>query len=532
MSDTNNNEGEISDCEAKYNEGEMSDCESNDNEGNTSDCETNNNEGKIIDPETNDNECPVEKKKSSNKIIRILSLIILAFSEFLGGCTLSILAPFYSKEAEDHGLSVADSGSVFASVFVLQIVFVPIFGKLITRIGSTRLFITGVLLAGITNFAFGFLPRIQSGTWFLAASLMMRAVTAVGEAAMNTAILPLARRRAGKGRESSVLSLMETMNGVGTTFGPFVGGVLFNYGGFAFPFAVSGSLMIVCGLAGIFVLDPTEEEGRKGKRQDGEQQERGYRQPTISTLILSSSVFLAFTITVTTGAAQQWYQPSLEPYVRNQFGLNPFETSMLFIIDGAVYALVSPVIGILLDHCMDPRTSILGGTSVICVSYLLLGPLPPFVMEPSITQVCVGAGLHGLGLSANFMGTLTLLSEMPGGKGESEERIVGLLTSIWITGENLGNFLGAAAGGAVYDRMGWKISCLVVASIQLLGMLLIVSVWLYQNYRKARRGRNKCPKDETKKPLLAGKEEAAGYGACAHNCENNNCIDVESSRTI
>ena len=29
--------------------------------------------------------------------VRFLSLVILACAEFLGGCTLSILAPFYSK---------------------------------------------------------------------------------------------------------------------------------------------------------------------------------------------------------------------------------------------------------------------------------------------------------------------------------------------------------------------------------------------------------------------------------------------------
>ena len=67
-----------------------------------------------------------------------------------------------------------------------------------------------------------------------------RGLTAVGEAAMNSAVLPLARKRGGLGRdfirtakiniysptsfrECSVLSWMETMNGVGTTFGPFIG---------------------------------------------------------------------------------------------------------------------------------------------------------------------------------------------------------------------------------------------------------------------------------------------------------------------
>ena len=72
------------------------------------------------------------------------------------------------QEAEDHGLGVSQSGIVFASIFILQvrswnityrtyyqyllltsqIIFVPVFGKLTSKIGSTRLFIAGVFLAG------------------------------------------------------------------------------------------------------------------------------------------------------------------------------------------------------------------------------------------------------------------------------------------------------------------------------------------------------------------------------------------------
>ena len=69
---------------------------------------------------------------------RRLALMVLGFSIFLAGCTLSILAPFYTKEAEDHGMSVTSSGLVFASAFLLQIVSTPIFGKYLHRIGSAR----------------------------------------------------------------------------------------------------------------------------------------------------------------------------------------------------------------------------------------------------------------------------------------------------------------------------------------------------------------------------------------------------------
>ena len=68
----------------------------------------------------------------------LLGLTVLGSSIFLAGCTLSLLAPFYTKVAEDHGLSITSSGTVFASAFVLQIVSTPIFGKYLQRIGSAR----------------------------------------------------------------------------------------------------------------------------------------------------------------------------------------------------------------------------------------------------------------------------------------------------------------------------------------------------------------------------------------------------------
>ena len=74
----------------------------------------------------------------SGRSTRFLALLVLGFSIFLAGCTLSILAPFYTKEAEDHGMSVTSSGLVFASAFLLQIVSTPIFGKYLDSIGSVR----------------------------------------------------------------------------------------------------------------------------------------------------------------------------------------------------------------------------------------------------------------------------------------------------------------------------------------------------------------------------------------------------------
>ena len=92
----------------------------------------------IMESESSSDTESSDTSSQSGRSTRFLALLVLGFSIFLAGCTLSILAPFYTKEAEDHGMSVTSSGLVFASAFLLQIVSTPIFGKYLHRIGSVR----------------------------------------------------------------------------------------------------------------------------------------------------------------------------------------------------------------------------------------------------------------------------------------------------------------------------------------------------------------------------------------------------------
>ena len=69
------------------------------------------------------------------------------------------------------------------------------------------------------------------------------------------------------------------------------------------------------------MLDPREEE-----KAAAEEEERGPAVAGSFRLLLSTPVMLlACLVTVVTGMSTQWYQPSLEPYVRTQFGMSPFQ---------------------------------------------------------------------------------------------------------------------------------------------------------------------------------------------------------------
>ena len=179
---------------------------------------------------------------------------------------------------------------------------------------------------------FGFLPMINSGSLFLALSLIIRSMTAVGESAMSSAVYPLAMRCDTRS-QSTVLAIMETMFGAGTTIGPFVGGFLFEYGGFLFPFATCGGLLLLSGFVALWLLpsaDITDVDLSYGAGDDSEESDdvgvvvvRGsYRSLLCSPLIIVSAI-----VTFLTGVSTQWYQPSLEPYVRQKFGLSSFQVS-------------------------------------------------------------------------------------------------------------------------------------------------------------------------------------------------------------
>ena len=80
---------------------------------------------------------------------------------------------------------------VYGCVFFTTIVFSPIFGKYIERIGSRNLFLLGTLIAGIGNIGFGFLQWVDNTHPFLTLSLIIRIISAMGEAAFFTAVYPL-----------------------------------------------------------------------------------------------------------------------------------------------------------------------------------------------------------------------------------------------------------------------------------------------------------------------------------------------------
>ena len=129
------------------------------------------------------------------------NLGILALIQFLGGVTLFLMSPFYSKEAVQRGMSITEAGIVYSGSFFMTLVCSPIFGKYIEIIGSRKMFLLGTLVIGMGNSGFGFLHWVEGKRVFFGLSLSIRIITSVAEAALFTALSPLTIKSASEQTE-------------------------------------------------------------------------------------------------------------------------------------------------------------------------------------------------------------------------------------------------------------------------------------------------------------------------------------------
>ena len=76
-----------------------------------------------------------------------------------------------------------------------------------------------------------------------------------------------------------------------------------------------------------------------------------------------------------------FFKNFLQPYAENEFQLNSIGVGTLFLIDGFVYAVGTPLWGWLLDKNFKPIYALMIGNACCLLGYILLGPAPflPFI---------------------------------------------------------------------------------------------------------------------------------------------------------
>ncbi|KAF0289772.1 MFS-type transporter SLC18B1 [Amphibalanus amphitrite] len=322
--------------------------------------------------------------------------------------------PFFTHEARSHGLSTASSGSVYSCFALVQMLAFPAAGWLAPRLGVTRLYRLGLLLAGGSTVVFGLLTYLERPAPFLA--WPKRTITI----------------HQFPSRMNSAISVVQSMYGGGLCLGPALGGALYTLGGYGLPFYTLGVLLASTAAVSLALMPPLAD--RPADKTEGGCRRQTYRAMMVPVLSSADNWLILITL-VLIGANWNALDANLEPYVNQVLGIQPAELSLFFLGSFAGYALSSPLWGRLSDYVDNTFLLVSGCLAPTALGVLLVAPPAPLGVRPSRLLL---ACRYARGLQSDV-----------GGQA--------LVSAVSETAYSLGNMLGPVGGGLVTDHLGFPV---------------------------------------------------------------------------
>ena len=412
------------------------------------------------------------KKTTSLEFFKTIAPIM--FLQASVGLCASLQATFYPIEAELKGARASQFGAVFGIIHLSLFIFGPIVGKYLSVFGVRVIYPAGFLVDGASFIFFGLLQWVDNTTMFLVLSYVIRFLEGVGAAATWTSNLSILMAKFPD-RKGSIKAWCDASFNFGLTVGPVVGAVLYEAGGFCLPFAVTGTAIILSGLATYAVTDlPCLEKTEK----------------TSSVIRFLSSLEICGALLTATMAAYTigTIEATLSPFLETLPSMTVQLIALTFLTMSVSSVLATPVSGWLCDRIPgSPWLVSCLGVSLMFLCFTTLGPAPYLPsLSPTMTTVSCSLVTQGVGSAAVLVASFTCAQAAAVGAGlgdnmETQSVVSGLFTSAFAAG----NFCGPTLSGILYDLVGFAYNSVVIQCLLMLVFSLNLLFYLTNTNKRA-----------------------------------------------
>ena len=400
-------------------------------------------------------------RKFSNR--QIVILVIIALADLCSAICISLQAPFFPAEAEKKGATATEYGLVFGIFELVVFLVSPIYGQYISKIGPKFMFNAGIFITGSTCILFGFLNHIATTKAFVGLAFAVRIVEAMGNAGFLTASFSIIAKEFPD-NVGSTFAALETCFGVGLIVGPTVGGALYEVGGYTLPFLCMGSLLLLAASITACIL-PNSDLSSDDNLHGGANMVKLFKIPAVCLFafaIIAASISIGF------------IQATLEPHLR-PLGLSAFQTGLVFVLNGAAYALSAPIWGKLCDKGMPERLVTFLGSLIVVAAFLMIGPAPFLPLTESLPLNIGALVLHGVGFGAQLVATFTGAHKDAIKSGMADNlSTYGVVSGMWTSTFALGAFIGPSSAGVLQDYIGFDYACMFVVALHAMVAMCLI----------------------------------------------------------
>ncbi|CAJ0603581.1 unnamed protein product [Cylicocyclus nassatus] len=270
------------------------------------------------------------------------------------------------------------------------------------------------------------------------------------------------------------LGILQTCGGIGFSLGPFLGGMLYDLGGFRLPFYSLGMAMFCMAFLSRFLI-PVDLD----IKQEESKQSTGYigllRVPTIWIML-----FALFNVAVSTS----FINPAMAGHLES-FHLSSTVVGLLFLVSGVCYSVTAPLNGLLVDRYKCHLIGMLFAPIAIIISLSLTGPSPFLPLQKSVPLVLVGQIIFGAGLSTLQIPVYRNGLDAAENAGYASGTVTyGLVSGLFEAVYSLGSFIGPIGGGLINQYYGFARTVTVISGFHL---CFVVIFSVFYAYKKCRR---------------------------------------------
>lgn len=367
-------------------------------------------------------------------------LIASAFVIAIGFGLVSPVLPAYARSF-DVGVAAA---SVVVSVFAFfRLLFAPVGGALVTRLGERPVYVTGLLLVAASSLATAFAQSY-------AQLLVFRGLGGIGSTMFTISAMALLVRLAPPTMRGRVSSSYASSFLIGGTLGPVLGGALATFG-LRLPFIVYAAALVVAALVVAVQLSGTRLRPVDAATQGPPMQLRE---------ALGDAAYRA---SLASGFANGWCNFGVRVAVLPQFAVAVHDETWVAGVALALAALGTAltlqVAGRVADS-VGRRPLVIVGLVVTAIGLGLIG------LSGDLVLLLVLSALSGVGSGLVNPGQQATVADVVGA-----DRSGGTVLSTFQMAQDAGAILGPVLVGLVADRAGYDWAFGVTALVSLLALL-------------------------------------------------------------
>lgn len=351
-----------------------------------------------------------------------LTLGLLLFNLFIAFLGIGLVIPVLPTLMNELGIDGKTIGYLTAAFAIAQLIFSPIAGKAVDKVGRKVILVIGLFIFGFSEFLFGlgkdlwvlFISRLLGG---VSAAFIMPAVTAY----IADITTPQNRAKA--------LGYMSAAISTGFIIGPGIGGFLAEFGT-RMPFYFAGVLGTVAAILTIILI--AEPERASQSNEQNSETQKGFRR------IFEPKYFIAFILIFIASFGLAAFESFFSLFVDHKFQFTPSDIAIV-ITGGAIFGAAAQVL------LFDRLTRIWGEIKLIRYS-LILSAILVFLMTVvhSYFTILLVTFIVFVGFDLFRPAVTTYLSNVAG----NEQGFAGGMNSMFTS---LANISGPILGGILFD---------------------------------------------------------------------------------